>query len=620
MRKRKILKSVGILTFLAIAAVVLTLTATATAQRAKPLAEKDGLRAEMSIEGEKATVTVTNVDGDFVKNIKVAITSPDGSNVKTYESFNLAKDESKSIVYSIEVNKATEENTEEKPTETLTDDTASDPVPGESRGGCSSAIKAGGVFIIVIAIAAALIMPKKKSAALLLAAIMLISAGTLGISAESNVRSFEVSEFFISGEEKQLVCAKISYEFEFSEEKQEGTKGMKQFEITYYWGPHYVEFSEDIVKTIAECGFTSIPIEHYSVDQNKAALKNLKKYGLTCSALWDPRIEGLLSLAPSTPQETFDAVIAEVAADYKEFDNVIGYYIKDEPNTSNFAVLGKIVSAIRRLDPGKEPMINLFPTYAKASQLGASTYSEYLNRFVDEVDPMYLSYDHYHFMKSKVRAGFYANLEEVRKCGLEKGIDQMDIILLTEHLSYANLTKEQIEWEVNVSLAYGMKRISYFTYWLDDGLLAQGWTNACVDSQGRIYDHYYNVQAINKWLKPLGDELFGKTSTAVYYINCNGLESGCKPYKGYGRLGEVSGSNFLVGFFDDNSFMIVNKSYVKSATSKKELTLIDITDGLEYFDTETATWKSADGAPFCSRDGDGHYVLTFEASQGILLR
>ena len=170
-----------------------------------------------------------------------------------------------------------------------------------------------------------------------------------------------------------------------------------------------------------------------------------------------------------------------------------------------------------------------------------------------------------------------------------------------------------------MSLAYGMKRVSYFTFILDQDLLDQGWDNACMDYKGNKYPHYYDVQKINKWLLPLGEELFDKTSTAVFHIS-RSVEKECEKYTSYGDLGEVNGNNFLVGFFDDNSFMIVNKAYADIEASTKPLELLDVDSGLQYFDTESAEWRDAEAAGVAVRNEVGKLVVTFGPSEGILFR
>ena len=406
--------------------------------------------------------------------------------------------------------------------------------------------------------------------------------------------------------------------------------GMDGFEITYYWGPHGDQMiDESFFEKIAEAGFTSIPLEHGSVEYNKIALGYIRKYGMTCSSLMDTRIDNLAghdrTVSPDTPQEEVDRVVSEVVADYADYMDVIkGWWIQDEPCQARFEILGKIVSAFRKYSPDKSTMINLFPIYADSAALGSRHYQEHLDEYIKQVDPHYISYDHYHFFNSgTAREGYFTNLEMIRDQAIKSSRAYMIIILLTKHMSYADVTPGQIAWEVNTSLTYGVKRISYFTFILDQNLLNEGWTNGCMSYTGEVWPHYYDVQAINKWLLPLGTELYDKESVAVFHLKDrqkSNLEVGCEEYVGYGDLGQVSANNFIIGFFDDGSFMITNKIWKENDGKYNSFVFKDIDSGLEYFDTESATWRDAEADGIVTRNSYGKLSRKFNVGEGILFR
>ena len=204
--------------------------------------------------------------------------------------------------------------------------------------------------------------------------------------------------------------------------------------------------------------------------------------------------------------------------------------------------------------------------------------------------PHFLSYDHYHFLgrenrnealnldvdererliriaaeKTENRAGFFENIEEFRSVALKYDIDQMLIVLLVEHGPYRNLTLSELFWEVNMCLAYGMKRISYFTYWQpDDDNDHWQWTNAMCDLEGNKLQHWYDVQKINATVAPIGRHLFNTKTEAVFHINTN--EAGTKAFEGYGVVTSVEGNNGVIGFFEDGSVYLVNCDFLNKNT------------------------------------------------------
>ena len=356
---------------------------------------------------------------------------------------------------------------------------------------------------------------------------------------------------------------------------------MQKFDITYFHGPFekYID-SPSVIADIAAAGITLVPLNG-STAANKRALPVLDKYGLR-AVVQDPRVSNVYY---NDAISDADAVVRQVVEDYSEYGNIAGWDIVDEPNSSKFPVLAAIVNAFRRYSPEKETVINLFPNYASSEQLGNPDYVSHLEAFVNIVRPHFISYDHYHFLGRENRSytndetisererlirlsaetvaergGFFENIRDVREISLKYGIDAMLIVLLTEHGPYRNLTRGELFWEVNMCLAYGMRRLSYFTYWEPSNDPFWQWTNAMCDTEGRKQRHWYDVQSINNAVRPVGEYLFNRKSEAVFHIGST--EAGAEPFVGYGKVSAIEGKSGVVGFFDDGSLYLVNKDYI----------------------------------------------------------
>ena len=361
---------------------------------------------------------------------------------------------------------------------------------------------------------------------------------------------------------------------------------MKSFDITYFHGP----FSQFIVKPeviadIAASGITLVPISG-DLKTNKIVLNLLRQYGLRAE-VHDHRIgevyySGNIAAA--------DETIRQIAEDYAEFENIVGWDITDEPSADKFPILAAIVNAFRRYAPGTETVINLFPNYASSEQLGNPDYVTHLEEFVNVVRPHFISYDHYHFLGRENRkavldstvdererlirlsaettvnrGGFFENIEDIRKIYLKYNLDAMLIVLLTEHGPYRNLTYGELLWEVNMCLAYGMKRLSYFTYWEPYHDEHWQWTNAMCDTEGNKMQHYYDVQSINAAIKPIGSFLFNRTSTGVYHIG-DTPEKGTSLFTSFGKIQKIDGECGVIGIFDDGSMYLVNRDFLAPRT------------------------------------------------------
>ena len=570
---------------------------------------KDGIAAKIeSVSAAEdgsvsVSVGIVNESCAYASDFKLTFSLPDGLEAVVPQStLTLKEGESGGFATEVSVKPETEPVTEPAP-----------------ESGCGSFAASASAVAAACAAAFALSRGRKRGKiCIVFAALFILAAAAIPSGAAVTHRSLSLpGKLELDGTEYSFEVI-IEYDYAFEETKGEATTGMKEFGITYYWGPHGEQaIDESFWQAIAECGFTTVPLENNSIENNKIALGYMKKYGLRCSSVWDVRIWQIFVSATAPTDEQIDATVREVVADYADFDIIDGWWLSDEPSTEKFPILGKLVAAFRKYAPDTECMINLFPNYAKTStQLVAASYESYLKRFCDEVNPGFLSYDHYHFMlNDSARRGFYQNFEQIRNAALENNLDYMSIILLTKHNSYADLTRGQILLEVNTALAYGCKRVSYFTFILDPDLLADKWDNACMSWTGEKYPHYYEVQKINAEILPLGRELYGKKSTAVFQIVRGNPETGCTAYTGYGDLGEVEGVSFVAGFFDDGSFMIANRKYADGEYGLNTLTFIDVKDGLEFFDVTDSSWK-----PFEERDAEGRYVWNCGAGEGMLFR
>lgn len=362
---------------------------------------------------------------------------------------------------------------------------------------------------------------------------------------------------------------------------------MKQFDITYFYGPDEADFERPgVIRRIAEAGFTLIPLGFWhSAESNRRVLPLLEKEGLRAH-VWDGRIEKIYR---NNDLDGADAAVAEVVKDYAPFPNVVGFDVTDEPSFRNFEVLGKLVAAFRKYAPDKETVINLLPNYATAEQFGTPDCRSYLESFIEKVNPHFLSYDHYHFLgrenrnasldpnidererliriaaeKTENRGGFFDNIELVRGIAQKYRLDPMLIVLLTEHGSYRNLTRAEILWEINMCLVYGMRRLSYFTYWEPEADPFWQWTNAMCDRTGKPTPHYFDVQAINQTVLPVGKILFGKKSEAVFHVGKP--EESAKAFSPYGGIDSIEGNNGVIGFFSDGLVYLVNRDFVSENT------------------------------------------------------
>ena len=351
---------------------------------------KDGIRAKISITSQDenivANISVENKDCDYLGKIKCKLLLSEG----------ITTSQTEITADPISIGDKTEFNFQIVKSEIKE--------PGSENNFDSRYIVIAVCILVIIAVGFVLRYTRRKNivSMLLIGCILLpYFAFSAECTADAATRYILIGENVTIGEETYRVEAEIEYEYNFAEENVEKTSGMDGFQITYFYGPPgYGNFyvTDELVEAIADCGFTTIPLAA-GEKESKRILDIMKKYGLTCSALYVGDITDKLVHGGNldVTQEEVDAVVQKAVDTYAGYDNILGWNICDEPSADTFPVLQKIVSAFRRIDPDREVYINVWPNYASPEQLMAVDYNSYIEKYLSEVDPYFISYDYYHF-------------------------------------------------------------------------------------------------------------------------------------------------------------------------------------------------------------------------------
>jgi len=315
-------------------------------------------------------------------------------------------------------------------------------------------------------------------------------------------------------------------------------------------------------------------------------------YGL--NAVHGQRMRAILQnnlLTPSTldnPEKRMqlDALIDRV----KKHPSLEAYYIADEPNAADFPGLGRLVAYLRARDPNHFAYINLYPIYATNKQLGTKgspieAYQEYLQKYINEVKPSLISYDHYHFFKAGDRSQYFLNLELIQQAAQKHGLPFMNIIQASTIVKAWRLVNaDELRWLVYTTLAYGGRGISYFLYWgppEHGGLYRNGVRTPLVDA----------VTVLNKEIAAQGPILMNLINLGTYHTYP--LPIGAKPVPMSSPVSFVGPGDFVIGFFGTSAtitaFMVVNRNYKIQTTA--QIALKKDIRGVEEFDKAAMTWK-----------------------------
>jgi len=341
---------------------------------------------------------------------------------------------------------------------------------------------------------------------------------------------------------------------------------VRPFVLTFWCAPPLGELDDARMAEIANAGFTTVgaPCEG-GIDEasNRQILALAEQHGLR---VWvaDHRLYAAAAGAPDAA-----ALAAAVVASYRDAPALDGYVVADEPTTEAFATLAPVVAALQASDPGRLPYINLLPDYVPPKLLGAESYDDYLERFVDVVHPRVLSVDYYPFGKHRDRSTFFANLAAVRATALRHDLPFVWIILAMPHGPYRDPTESELAWQAFHALAFGARGVSYFTYWTPTSGGEWNHHKGLLDD-GQPTAHYFAAQRLNDRLRAFGDALSGWYSLAI--ADSRGTVAAPLPI---GPLAAIDGGDITIGLFGDGSgaltALLVNRDYRAPATATLRL-------------------------------------------------
>ncbi len=276
------------------------------------------------------------------------------------------------------------------------------------------------------------------------------------------------------------------------------------------WGVRY-QTPADAISSMAECGctlsaFVSTP--ESAELARKSGLYYIYRIPLN---IGDPKLT----------DEKIDEIVAQTVEKTQDDPLLLGYYLRDEPSAKLFPQLAAAVASIKKRAPGKLAYINLYPGYASTigadvdSQLGTHSYREYLERFVQEVKPQFLSYDNYMIEysedgRTESRAAVYfSDLFEVRDVALKYDLPFWFIgssLCIMKESSPPTLAR--YAYQAYTPLAAGARGLTWFLYYPLE------WTESPIDKNGRKTLSWVYMRDVNEQIKIVGSYLLAYRSTA----------------------------------------------------------------------------------------------------------
>jgi hypothetical protein len=309
-----------------------------------------------------------------------------------------------------------------------------------------------------------------------------------------------------------------------------------------------------VLKEMRECGINVagfVPV---------AALDNCHAAGLK-AIVTDSRVTGYdwAAVDAAKARENVKSLVAEC----RNHPAVYGYHLRDEPVASWFPGLKVVSDAVKEFHPGVWPYINLFPNYADLGQLGAASYDEYVDKYVETCQPPILSYDHYAILEGGgFRPKYWGNLKSMRRASLQHNLPFWQIVLANACIVYREPTNVDYRFQVYTSLAYGAKGLAWFKYF---SAPVGNFRDGPIDQFGHKTPAWDMMRFVNLQIEKLAPTLLKLTSNEVYHFG--DVPPGADGPPAASLVANIPGQ-MLVGDFTHQDgtryVMVVNKDFEKS--------------------------------------------------------
>ncbi|MFI5728599.1 hypothetical protein ACIA49_00655 [Kribbella sp. NPDC051587] len=371
------------------------------------------------------------------------------------------------------------------------------------------------------------------------------------------------------------------------------------YPIGFFWPPPSTETTLKRYQQIADAGFTFVnsgnDVNNWT--NSLPMMQRCADVGLTALPS-DDRI-GQATICPGW-QDGIKRVRDQYAAASPAFG---GFRLIDEPAPRLYPRLRMIADVLRQAGPTDLTHVNLVPFYDPGD---AAAYQDFLARYVDQMAPTFISFDHYPLLTDNtLRPTYFHNWALIRRAGLDAGLPTWTYIQTLQHGNMKSPTREELQWQISMSLAYGCKGIQYFTYWTPVGRPDFRFGPALIDANGAPTAKYDWAKTINTtWLQPVGRQLKHLVSESVVHANESPLPLGATAFTPSTRLRSVAGDPVVLGQFraaaDDGRrwLFAANRRYGAAQSANVTITPEVAVGTVEEFLPVSGTYQALPAGPF----------------------
>lgn len=332
----------------------------------------------------------------------------------------------------------------------------------------------------------------------------------------------------------------------------------KRMEIAGYYGPIMDKtITEAAYKKIQAAGITKIvynsennfsdnEINRYRIYRQ---LAYAQKYGLTMT-VYDSRLITAV-LDGTTLTDTFVANAVKSYKDYQSFDSV---FLFDEADGTNYGgdqkdetkpTIAQCETLASILNKSGIECFGTLHKFVEKKETSSWTgkvntieyvneynYTKYLEEYISKIGGNYLTYDYYPFQQSEIDTGnvgngvansanYFKNLAMTRYNALKNSKQFVTFIQAGDgfgNTAVHSVTKSEMLWNANTSLAFGAKGLDYFlliqhqAFANSNGEASSGLLQTDGTTENAWYGH---AKEFNKHVQAIDEVLMQATSKAI---------------------------------------------------------------------------------------------------------
>lgn len=266
------------------------------------------------------------------------------------------------------------------------------------------------------------------------------------------------------------------------------------------------------------------------------------------------------------------------ATKYSDYWAFAGIRASDEEGVDVFPGLSSAEKIFSEVCPDKLFFLNLLGQMALPGSLkygqyfsrcefpsASTTYDEYLESYVSNFNEKFICFDSYPIIKSGIQSPALNNISRIAKVAKDnnKAFGYCTQASLTGESNSKLPNQEEQYWATNVSLCFGAKFLTLFTFFHPNDYAHTANFSTCIDYEGNVTDYYYIVKNALSQISMMDEYLMNATWKGVMQTktkahSANQTTDPSVIIDSFKQCtGVSSDAHVLVGCFDHNGKMVL---------------------------------------------------------------